>query len=124
MPPKKKPTRAQTRKTVNPDQTNTQATAARVPDTVAARVSATANLGTIWDRIGKARKPTEFRVACIRPDDLLVCDFIFENLQLDLERQDGPRLVRKDPHASTTLIVELPHRASAKRPSSIRRDLR
>jgi len=40
-----------------------------------------ANLGTIWDRIGKARARAEFRVACIHPDNLLACDFIFENLR-------------------------------------------
>ena len=31
-----------------------------------------ADLGKIWERIGKLREPAEFRVSCIRPDDLLV----------------------------------------------------
>ena len=65
------------------------------------------NLGRIWDDIGKREKP-KFRVSCMRADDLLVCDFVFENLELDRTAKDGPRLVRTDPNATTTLIVEFP----------------
>src|SRR6266849_1037037 len=72
------------------------------------RISAIADLGKIWAGIGKARKPVEFRVSCVRPDDLLVCDFVFENLKFDPEGANPPKLVRKDPPASATLVVEFP----------------
>ena len=52
--------------------------------------------------------PLTFRVSCIRPDDLLVCDFIFDNLQLETTGNGAPKLVRKNPEAVATLIVELP----------------
>jgi hypothetical protein len=69
-----------------------------------------ADLGRIWQRIGKAREIRQFRVACARPDDLLVCDFIFENLVLrhSLDEKGPPTLVRKDLSTLATLIVELP----------------
>jgi hypothetical protein len=70
-------------------------------------VTAIADLGRIWADLGKLRAPAEFRVSCVRPDDLLVCDFIFENLRLDLDGSDGPKLVRRNPGAAT-LIVEFP----------------
>jgi len=70
--------------------------------------AAIADLGKIWAGIGKARKPVEFRVSCVRPDDLLVCDFVFENLKFDPEGANPPKLVRKDPPASATLVVEFP----------------
>jgi len=62
------------------------------------------DIGKIWDQIGKIQAPKAFRVTFVRPDDLLVCDFIFDNLEL----ADAKTLVRKNPHASATLIVELP----------------
>lgn len=65
------------------------------------------DLGRIWEQIGRARALAEFRVSCIRPDDLLVCDFVFENLRLKTAN-GSPKLVRRDPAASATLIVELP----------------
>jgi len=71
------------------------------------RVSATADLGRIWAEIGKLPALAEFRVSCVRPDDLLVCDFIFENLRFDLSEPGAPRLVRTNPGAAT-LIVEFP----------------
>ena len=74
----------------------------------AAGITPLVDLGIIWERIGKARVPEEFRVSCIRPDDLLVCDFIFENLRIDSEGEGGPKLVRKNPAAVVTLIIELP----------------
>ncbi len=75
---------------------------------VAAGITPLVDLGIIWERIGKARVPEEFRVSCIRPDDLLVCDFIFENLRIESEGEGGPKLVRKNPAAAVTLIIELP----------------
>lgn len=75
---------------------------------VAAGITPIVDLGLIWERIGKARVPAEFRVSCIRPDDLLVCDFIFENLRLETAGDGAPKLVRKNPAGSATLIVELP----------------
>jgi hypothetical protein len=37
-----------------------------------------------------------------------VCDFIFDNLRLETEGGDTPKLVRKDPATAATLIVEFP----------------
>ena len=60
------------------------------------------DLSRIWDELGILR-PIEFRVTFARPDDLLVCDFIFDNLKLD-----NGKLVRKVATATATLIVEFP----------------
>ena len=65
-------------------------------------ISPIVDLGKVWAEIGVLR-PIEFRVSFARPDDLLVCDFVFDNLRLD-----GNHLVRKNATASATLIVELP----------------
>lgn len=63
------------------------------------------DLGRIWDEIGK-RRPPEFRISFARPDDLLVCDFLFHNLKLV---DDSPKkLVRKDRSETAKLILELP----------------
>jgi hypothetical protein len=67
-----------------------------------------ANLSAIWDQLGKARLPVEFRIPYLRPDDLLVCDFIFENLRLETSGEGAPKLLRKEPAATATLIVEFP----------------
>ncbi len=72
------------------------------------RVGAVSNLGRIWAEIDRLRIPVEFRVSCVRADDLLVCDFVFENLQLDLTGKGAPKLVRTNPAAAATLIVEFP----------------
>lgn len=74
------------------------------------RVKPITDLGKIWEQIGKARVPADFRVSCIRPDDLLVCDFIFENLRIEASAVENavPKLVRKDSPTPATLIVELP----------------
>lgn len=72
------------------------------------RTSMIADLGKIWEGIGKARQPVEFRISCVRPDDMLVCDFIFENLKFDPEGANPPKLVRKDSPGAATLIVEFP----------------
>ncbi len=63
------------------------------------------DLGKVWDEINR-RRPLEFRLTLIRPDDLVVCDFILDNLKLVT---DGtPKLVRQNPAAPATLIMELP----------------
>ena len=108
--PEKKPSPSKTarlvKETVSPA---TSATAERVVAPEGERVRQVADLGKIWERIGKAREPQEFRVACVRPDDLLVCDFVFENLRLEASDGDGaPKLLRKDSVAAAALIVELP----------------
>jgi hypothetical protein len=77
------------------------------PDAIA-KVRPIVDLGRIWEQIGQSRQPKEFRVSCVRPDDLLVCDFIFDNLRLQIETGDHPKLVRKNPAAAATLIVEFP----------------
>lgn len=66
-----------------------------------------ANLGNILAEIGRTRRLTEFRVSCVRPDDLLVCDFIFENLKLQTAKDSAPKLVRR-PQDIAVLIVEFP----------------
>jgi hypothetical protein len=69
------------------------------------RTTSLVDLGRIWDQLRPTR-PVEFRVSFIRPDDLLVCDFIFDNMTL---AGDGSRnLVRKNPERFATLIVEFP----------------
>lgn len=67
------------------------------------------DLGNVWERLGQLQV-FSFRVSFARPEDLLVCDFIFDNLALALEpAADGsPRLVRTKASAPATLIVELP----------------
>jgi hypothetical protein len=76
--------------------------AARKVAPKAARVATLVDLSRIWDEIG-IRRPLEFRVTFARPDDLLVCDFLFDNLKLE-----NGALVRKIASATATLIVELP----------------
>lgn len=66
------------------------------------RIKPIVDLGRVWERIGVVR-PIEFRVTFARPDDFLVCDFIFDNLRLE-----GGALVRKDRARTSTLIVEFP----------------
>jgi hypothetical protein len=66
----------------------------------AQRMQAILNIARIYDEV-IARRPIEFRVPFARPDDLLVCDFIFDNLKL----QSG-KLVRKDSRKAATLIVK------------------
>lgn len=69
------------------------------------RATPIVDLGKIWGNIG-ILSPIEFRVSFIRPDDLLVCDFIFDNMRLTSE---APRkLVRRNPERFATLIVEFP----------------
>lgn len=68
------------------------------------RTTPIVDLGKIWGHIG-ILSPIEFRISFIRPDDLLVCDFIFENMKLT--GGEPRKLVRRNP-APSTLIVELP----------------
>ena len=83
------------------------ATPAPKPRTASAANLTVADLGRVWERIGLSRRLTEFRVSCVRPDDLLVCDFVFEKLRLELRGEGAPKLVR-EPNEAATLIVELP----------------
>ena len=64
------------------------------------------DLGRVWVDAGKLIQ--KLRVSCVRADDLLVCDFVFENLELDKTGPGAPKLVRTKPNAATTLIVEFP----------------
>ena len=66
------------------------------------RAATLVDLSGIWNELG-IRRPIEFRVTFARPDDLLVCDFIFDNLRLE-----NGKLVRKVATATATLIVEFP----------------
>ena len=68
----------------------------------AQRIQAIVNVARIYDEV-IARRPFEFRVPFARPDDLLVCDFIFDNLKLE-----SGQLVRKDSNSAATLILEFP----------------
>ncbi len=65
------------------------------------------SLGHIWVEVDKLAKP-RLRVSCVRPDDLLVCDFVFENVVVEREGEGAPKLVRSNPNAAATLIVEFP----------------
>ncbi len=53
-----------------------------------------------------AERPLRFSVR--RPDDLLVFDLLFENLQVDSEAESGPQLRKIDPAKAGILIVEFP----------------
>lgn len=82
---------------------------ARSEAAAAASVMASlADLGIIWDRIGRARAPVQLRVPYARPDDLLVCEFAFDNLRVEPAAEGAPTLLRKDPQRPATLIVEFP----------------
>jgi hypothetical protein len=74
----------------------------RMTRTPAQRIQSIVNIARIYDEV-IARRPLEFRVPFARPDDLLVCDFIFDNLKLE-----GGQLVRKDSSSAATLILEFP----------------
>lgn len=65
-----------------------------------------AEIGKVWADIG-ANISLEFRVSCVRPDDLLVCDFIFENLGLASTAEGKPKLIRRGT-STPVLIVEFP----------------
>lgn len=71
------------------------------------RTGASGELGRIWVDVEKLFQ-ARLRVSCVRPDDLLVCDFVFENLSLDRDGDGSPKLVRNNPNAAATLIVEFP----------------
>ena len=91
-----KPTRSQRRRGARP---------ARAPAVGEVVGRAAIDLGRIWETI-HARAPEEFRISARRPDDLLVFDLVFENLQL--AEGEPARLVRKDPRASAFFLVEFP----------------
>ena len=65
-----------------------------------------ADIGKGWADSGR-NIPLEFRVSCVRPDDLLVCDFIFENLRLGATAEGKPKLIRRGT-LTPVLIVEFP----------------
>lgn len=58
------------------------------------------DIGKIVDKIGKARRQ-QVRVNFVRPDDLLVCNILFDNMRLD-----SGKAVRTGPYA--TLVLEFP----------------
>ncbi|MFO0887939.1 MAG: hypothetical protein U0790_02210 [Isosphaeraceae bacterium] len=68
------------------------------------------DLGRLVDAI-LGRPPQEFRVSVRRPNDLLVFDFLVDNLKLKTSGE--PRLEKQDPSASAHLIVELPPQSFA-----------
>jgi hypothetical protein len=63
------------------------------------------DLGRIWGRL-PGGTPRETRVPVRRPDDLLVFDLLFDNLELAPDAP--PRLVRVNANASAALIVQFP----------------
>lgn len=69
------------------------------------------DIGKVWADIGR-NIPLEFRVSCVRPDDLLVCDFIFENLRLGSTTEGKPNLIRRGT-LTPVLIVEFPPQSFA-----------
>ena len=68
------------------------------------------DLSLVWKEIVR-RAPEEFRVSVRRPDDLLVLDLVFENLQLSGEAP--PALVRRNPSAGAYLLAEFPPQSFA-----------
>ncbi len=93
---------------IDPAPAETSAPITVLAAAASANVTRIADLGKVWEQIGKLREPAEFRVSCIRPDDLLVCEFVFDNLRLETAGDGAPKLVHKDPAAAATLIVEFP----------------
>lgn len=87
-----------------PKAANTRPPSKRAAPIKIERATPIVDLGSVWGHIG-ILSPIEFRVSFIRPDDLLVCDFIFDNMQL--VGNDPKKLVRRK-LAPSTLIVELP----------------
>jgi hypothetical protein len=83
----------------------------RVP-AVAARfaIKPDLELGLVWEHVFPT-PPSEFRVQVRRPDDLLVFDLVFDNLQLAPDAP--PRLVRKSATPAPTITVEFPPQSFA-----------
>ena len=73
----------------------------------AAKLSPDFALGRLVDALWPV-VPRERRVRVRRPDDLLVFDLLFDNLDLERGGDQGPRLVRGSAGARALLIVELP----------------
>lgn len=63
------------------------------------------DIGNVWDSI-RAQLNNEFRVQVRRPDDLLVFDLIFVNLQLTSDRP--PKLIKQNADAPAYFIAEFP----------------
>ncbi|HWN09665.1 MAG TPA: hypothetical protein VNO50_10420 [Pyrinomonadaceae bacterium] len=110
-PPAKTSKNAATRKAVVQPAKSTRAQKKRAAEftglSTDVQVGTVGSLGHILVNVDKLAKP-KLRVSCVRPDDLLVCDFIFENLILEREGEGAPKLVRSNPDASATLVVEFP----------------
>lgn len=79
-----------------------QASGKRTSTNQAARAEPIVNLGRLFVDLDAQRR-IKLRVSFRRPDDLLVCEFIFDNLKLE-----DRKLVRLNPNRPSTLIVELP----------------
>lgn len=60
------------------------------------------DIGKILEKLGKARRP-QVRVNFVRPDDLLVCNILFDNMRLD-----AGKVVRANPGLVSTLVLEFP----------------
>lgn len=69
------------------------------------RSKAMVDLGDIWKRVPH-RKPHTIEVTVRRPDDLLVCDIVFQNLIL--AGGTKPKLVKKTPSLPAWMVVEFP----------------
>jgi len=94
MPTRKNPPKRAAKK--KPPSANAEATALRP----------LLDIGRVFTDIGLGKR-FELRASCIRPDDLLVCDFVFENLRLDSTVKGKPKLIRKGT-STPVLIVEFP----------------
>ncbi|HEX8679996.1 MAG TPA: hypothetical protein VF683_08550, partial [Chthoniobacterales bacterium] len=60
----------------------TKAEPAAAPANERARATAPLAYQKVWELIEKRRPALDFRVSFVRPDDFLVCDFVFDNLHL------------------------------------------
>ena len=116
----KRPSResSQRKKSPSPTQTDAKAkksartkqpkpTAEKSAAPLLAAIKPVADLRRIFDDMAKVGRLAEFRVSCVRPDDLLVCDFIFENFNLQTNGEGAPKLLRK-PGRTGILTVEFP----------------
>src|SRR5258708_29486707 len=74
--------------------------------TVGRAVSAVA--GNFLGQSAIDQRPRNFSVAVVRPDDLLVLTFEFQNLSPIDEGMPNARLVRNDPGSDALIIVHFP----------------
>jgi hypothetical protein len=71
-----------------------------------AKVAADFDLGRLFDALNP-RPAREWRVPVRRPDDMLVFDLLFDNLELK-KGDRGPRLERRVVGPPAVLVIELP----------------